>query len=274
MSPFEKIQNASEYAAKSAQIAVHGVMTAIASRRMERAGSIMERMDHKNALYSDLGQLALTGDRGLTPVAQGKHEPSVGHNVAVPRTLLEKITDHRIDKRAEKAMIKGTYAYRAQKAFGRDGAPKVPSTKQAVIDSSLGLVLRSRGTSISLPKAVVKNAERAVRGPDVKGSSKMRRRIDRTKNVGGVVFGNTLARDARIKSTEIQAVPVKHGNKEHRRTRRQNRRAQEKLDMALEMPVSSRWRDRRRKKAIERIKKHYHKADAHRDAQARIKASR
>lgn len=88
----------------------HGWSAAIAERRVMLAGSTMERMEHKNALYSDLGALALTGERTETATASG--EP------AMPRTSTERFFDKQLDRHSLEKARADTYAYRAQTVFG------------------------------------------------------------------------------------------------------------------------------------------------------------
>lgn len=67
-----------------------------AHKRMERAGRRMEKLEHRQALLKDIGQLALTGTRGTTETASGKP--------ATARTFGEKRAIKKIEKRAAKIM--------------------------------------------------------------------------------------------------------------------------------------------------------------------------
>jgi len=101
---------------ESSQVAYHGLASAVAEKRMERSGSTMERMDHKHALYYDIGKRAL-GAIDIEPASTVSNEP------AKPRTWLERrgstYLDKKIDKRNFKKSKADTYSWRAEQIHGK-----------------------------------------------------------------------------------------------------------------------------------------------------------
>lgn len=68
-----------------------------ALKRMHRAGKKMEKLDHKIALYDDLGKLALTGTRGQSLTRDGE--------LAMPRTKAERMAAKRIHNQSKKIRL-------------------------------------------------------------------------------------------------------------------------------------------------------------------------
>lgn len=104
----ERIGELSGRVIEAGRVAFHGLSSIIAQRRMERAGSTMERMDHKEALYKNMGEVA-TGNRP-TESHMGK-KPK-------PRTFAERFMDKRADKRAFKRAYQDAAHARTRKNFG------------------------------------------------------------------------------------------------------------------------------------------------------------
>lgn len=200
--------------------AYHGVRAFISQKRMERAGNRMERMDHKDALYDDLGEMAVTRRR----------EPETPANTAngervMPRTFAERWMDRKIDKRGLKKSVADTYAYRARKIYGAEDDPN------AGLDKTQKR-LRRAGVSYSAHK------------------------------------GRLTTTEARVKKHEIGATRVRHGKDMHKQTRIGVEKTGRKLDRSVDQPILSYWRNWRRNRAIESIKKHHHNAQEHRQRQA------
>ena len=100
-----------ERASSTVLTAYYGLRAAISRRSMRKAGDRLERMDHKDALYSDMAQIALRRHLSTPP------ETATGEQ-ARPRTFAERFLDRRADKRQEEADRARTYAYRTEKIYG------------------------------------------------------------------------------------------------------------------------------------------------------------
>jgi len=107
-----------------ARVATHGIAAVIAERRMHRAGEAMEEMDHREAVYTDLGALAIHGKRTFSPTASG--EP------AMPRARAERRFNKRTSKLARERDVRETYATREQRTFGPTPERSEKARKDAV----------------------------------------------------------------------------------------------------------------------------------------------
>jgi len=106
-------------------LAYHGARAFVTERRRSFSGSRMEKMEHKDALYSGLGGIAINGKRSSDDTASGE--------LARPRTVVERMMDQRIDKRRLKQSRAETYAYRAEKIFGPKGSAPERTQRQRKI---------------------------------------------------------------------------------------------------------------------------------------------
>lgn len=99
-----------------AKLTYHGVRIAVAEALVKRGGTTMERMDHKNALYSDIGNLALGIDAPPTPTADGQP--------AKPRTMFERIMEKRLNARSWNSELKEAQKNMEIRQFGNGGATR------------------------------------------------------------------------------------------------------------------------------------------------------
>jgi hypothetical protein len=218
--------------------------------RMEKAGSVMERMDHKDALYYDLGYLALmpkddlereTEFRGLRTYDHNLHNPeseTAGGEVPRPRTRAERRMDKRIQKKRVKMLHRQADLLQKEKIYGRQvvGKPNY-ATKYEKIEQRDIQEQRYRDGEISRPELEVELAK-----INAKKTPVQRREIEKMRSNG---------------------TPFREGVQE---LERNTERA------SIGQPILSRWRDMRRSRAIEKIKKNHHKAEAQRDYSAQLRA--
>jgi len=192
-------------------VAFRGIRAALSRKRMEQAAGRMETMDHKDALYADLGSLAVTGNRTVSETATSRP--------AMPRALTEQFVDKKLDKRAIKRQNAELYSYRARKIFGAK--------------------------------------------EDLVGLNKHERRQQKTEIQHQKDRGEITASEARVQSMEIDTAPPKFGEKFHKLTSKQERRANRRLNRALRQPVSKKWRSWRRSEAIKDVGRHQRNAEKH-----------
>lgn len=129
---FEGLQNIKQ----ELSIAYHGVMAFIARRRMQHAGNLMEKMDHKDALYSDVGAFAMNGIRTESPTATG--------NPAMPINTLERHVARRAHKISRHRSEAITQKARANKVFGtREELPGMNKRERRI--TKMGLKRRQGG---------------------------------------------------------------------------------------------------------------------------------
>lgn len=217
-------------------IAVEGLRARISSRREGSAGDRMERMEHKDALYNDLGALAITGKRTVSPTASGRE--------AMPRNFLERFIDKRMENRSYKKSFAAVEVYRAQKVFGDPG-----------INSGLTRSERRNG------KLGLTPAERIAR-PELVGT----RALNESARKGQIT-----ARERRQITNRIGAVKVNHGALSHKLAGEQIAKTSKSLKRATTQPVSTIWRAARRNIAVEDIQQHHAKANKHRERQKKLR---
>lgn len=250
MSAVEQIRNAGENASRLARIVYHAGAAAVVRVRLEGSEHTAERMEHKQELYSQLGRLARTG---AAPTER-------------PRTIVERVVDLRLDRRAQKKIYQDNEASLNNKTFGKDKRAPVSSVRQSVVDRGLSIMLPGRGVQDGVAKSVKRNTSYLFTGADIPGKTPLRRKIDYSINTMGFWRGKKTARQRRDRSVEITATDPKYGGKTHRRIRRNQRRATEHYEQAEEMPISSAWRTQRLWRAEKRARKQRAKIQAHRTA--------
>ncbi len=252
-------------------IAFHGAASAIASVRMNRAANTMERMDHKQALYSDLGESATTGkvpiseqkiaDRTVIPLA-----PKLGENEfiasdtatdlqAKPRTIIEQLVDKRIDKKADKRMSARILEYRTDRIYGpKSELPGFTDKerKQGKMGNFSANELDPNNESTArLIRTSTKTGAQYLIGE--KGIRKERRE------------GKLTAKEARELVTKVGAQQPKHGHESYKSYGKSVRSNTRKVKHATNQQLLKKWRTVRQKRAIENIKGAYHSAQEHRE---------
>ena len=210
----------------------------LARVRVGHAERVIEKMDHKDALYIGLGAVATRESEGI---------PSPNVN-ARPQSRPEQFLDWRMRRRSDKAVREKVYAYRAEKIFGPDHADPIPSVRQGLTESALGAVT-DREPSHKFSEVAVENTKRLFDGPKIPGYTGLKRLIEKGRVALGCASFNLTAAEARGRWREIKATDPKFGNKMHKTTRRHRRSRAERMEMAAEQPVLSRWRDMRRRRA-------------------------
>lgn len=212
---------------------------------MERAGTTMERMDHKNELYGHLGRLAAGDASGASPatvitqldVLGRKQFDQNGHVIRVrangapaltpeplPRTRFERLKDKKNDREASRLSVKAAERKRVRTTFGRVSGTKYNS------NPNLGAATRE----------VPKN------------------RVERKADKRQYKNGGISARELRLSKTEPSS--RLRENAEQQRTRKALEREQKSFQRTLRQPLRSGWRNRRIDRAVGKIQESH--ADA------------
>jgi hypothetical protein len=256
----ETLEKIREQPDEMLNIAYHGVMAAIADRRMERAGSVLEKMDRKDVLYADLAHMAIANTHLIHPDTVDGEPPKA-------RTVVEKLAERKIEKRAVKANRAELRNFHAERLHGTDKSDHVPTIRKVVKDRAVNLVAGNdyHPVDAGILKTSYRNTGRALKGPEIKGSTPLKKRIDRTINMAKLLTGKKSYHEARLESIDIRARPPKYGNKVHKMRRKTHRRMSEKLEFSVERPISNKYRAYRRERAMDRIMVQHEHAEKHRE---------
>jgi hypothetical protein len=140
----------------------HGIRASIANKKMERAGSVLEKMDHKESLYSHLGAVSI-GDQVEVDAVKLANRNTI-HENPKPRTWAERLKDKRIDKKARKLRRKESERKFVESAFqgAKSNTTGVKSRfetakKKNEINQSYktgGITVAERNSKISQLKAI------------------------------------------------------------------------------------------------------------------------
>ena len=255
-------------------------------RRMDRAGSTMERMDHKDALYSDLGYLALNGveidhrERTTTVLGWNMYNSfgdmvgyipaeSTGGAAPAPRAGIT-FTTHAIED----------FAYRDSQ--GNRVAPNHPdarlNTRTGTAD---GQPARTRTFfERRMDKRIDKRADKSGRagalawrrssifGPanDSDRHSTLTERIARKLQSSVDTHRNQkTARQNRQDKAKISATRNVPARETQQKKNRIANRKDRKTHRAINQPVLRRWRNMRRNRAIGKIQGNHQKAERQRE---------
>lgn len=287
MSHFEQARNTVDAAGTAARIALHGVAASFARMRLERAEMTIERMERKNELYEELGKMATflsTGGpygKGISKsvVAAARPDDSIK-----PQTFSERVVDWRMDRRTRKKISADNKSRRDSTVFGPDHSTPIKSVRQSMIDRVLSVPLRDRDAGEGVLSAVIGNTKAVVVGPDLdarthkqrvansknadenrKGTTDLTKKIRIAQNNYEYLKGDKIAADRCKEKNTIKATMSKQGDKAHRKTRRTKRRAEERLNHMIEMPVTSAWRGARLNRAGKQASKMQAKIERHRN---------
>jgi len=226
-------------------------------RRMERAGATMERMDHKNALYADMGYIALKGrDENFKPSATASSEPTR------PRTWSERHVDKRLDKKAQKLEDK-----RREKLF----LDKVYGGSQALDRSGRTAHQKTRKQELKLAKS------------DYKQGSITAEQLRTAKNAFELTTGSIGEQYGKYKNGELSTEEFHKAVKDkkkvelpvyeystQRKGRKSYKRASRKHEKRVQSMSTSRWQTLRRDKAIGNIQRHHARAERAHDSVAML----
>lgn len=223
-----------------ASVAMSSIGGFVARKRMERAGSTMERMDHKEALYQHLGAIAAEGGI-VVRTKKGKEidplDTGVTHlgETPVARTVVERAVDRAIDRSAQKMQKARDDRYESIKRYGVD---EEGNPKNFGHESKRSINRRVRNAT--------KQARRAG-----KSAAEVRQigAIERGKRVNGETKGQRETRERLHKTTGSVTRLVEH------------------------KPIRA-WREGRQERAIGRIKTNYHRMQAFEEAKDRKKTKR
>lgn len=236
----EAVQEKAVDALDLSKIAVHGLSGAIARKKLERAGSRMERMEHKIALYGYMGEVALRGSSDIV------ERNSALEAMVAPRsrTVVERYMDTRLDRRREKQSLKELDLYRHEKIYGTEKDPKKIMENVRNGNFTASDTYRSGTVRRSVNHAL--------------DSSKRNGIIrDQFKN------NEMTAREYRLAQLEIKANPKAFESPYLRKIRKSNERSVKNVDRSVEQPRLSKWRNMRMNRAINSIQANYLKAQKH-----------
>ena len=218
----EFMRSRGEDIALAARVGSLALGAMVATRQMRRAGDTMAKMEHKDSLYADLDQIALTGMRRVSAAtmaertANGQRQINLGEFAAAmtptgeparPKGFFEKRRARLSDKRAMKARVQQTYMARDQEIF--------------------------RGSA---------------------GRPTRAQKIDRLKDIEkGARKGTLLPSEVREQYTALLAEKRNHGEQAMKYRNKQVRKTNRKLDRQLDSPAKARRRETKRTKAIGKI---------------------
>ncbi len=159
------------------RLAYHGVLRNISERRMSMGGDRMETMDHKDALYADIGNIAAGQEAVLTDTVSGQ--------TARPRSFVERYMDKRLDKKNWRAELQASERKRTVAAYGGERSQTMRS--DSLIDTFArkrvaGSVYRAGDMSaaeLRLARADIQATPRAFENSEQR---KTRRRADGAVN--------------------------------------------------------------------------------------------
>lgn len=227
---------------QTADQVAHGGLGVITRMRLRHAEAVVDNMDHKDRLYEEVGQIA----------ASGRREAPQNER---PHTVPERFIDWRLQRKSDKKVRHDVYAHRAMKIHGEDTTPHTPSVRHGATESLLGVAI-GRDHSHTFGEVIWGNIKRLFDGPALRGFTGLKRKIEKAKIIGRVVSNGATAAEARQQWQDVNAEKMKLGNKMHKRTRRQARKHNERVELVAEGPIRQVWRDGRRAMAqatIERI---------------------
>jgi hypothetical protein len=158
MSPLESLGQIAEKAAVESQISFHNIAMHIARARLGRAERISEHMEHKIELYDSLhviGRLALEGPNPSTEE---------------PETLVERVTEWKIDRRAAKQNRAYLINHQSEKIYGRARNELPKSIGQTVFEA---LTTDDNVPGSDVHSSIIGNTVAFFTGPDVKGKTNL-----------------------------------------------------------------------------------------------------
>lgn len=256
-------------------------------RRMDRASTTMERMDHKDALYSDLGQVALgtvtdhwlkeeviygydhVDQKGrIVKEIRGDDVPPIwglpaptGHTM-IPRSRQEyvyidshgnRVTEEHIDKQ--------------RVPLAQNTPTGEPARTRSAAERHIDRKIDKR--SLKADKAGIYSGrrERLYRETNDtrRHSSPWERLKNKVKSSWATHKNEKTASQNRADKAEIGATRNVYEKKTQLKKQRLTNRKDRKVHRAVEQPVLSRWRSMRRKNAIGRVKNNHRKAEQQRD---------
>ena len=153
-----------------------------------------------------------------------------------PENLVERAASLIIDRRARKKIETDNNVYRTSEIYGTDSTEHTPSLRKAAFDRVAKLttpVVNHVEAGIS-DDAGVENALRIFNGPEIPGNTSQRQLFDRIGNRWGFITGKAMptrflrwmnegqvpesGREYKEQAANINAAPMKLGNKEHKQT--------------------------------------------------------
>jgi len=221
----------------AATIAYHGIAAYVARVRRDRAGDRMERMDHKQALYTDLEKKELgtftepteTTKREEWSFPDGEDHPETAVPLGTkPRTIVERVFRNRLHKKSWKRSLKKAEKDQVRKIYSVNGVGGEKSNTMA-LRSRLGVRARKLGVD-----------KRYWTGED-----------------------DMTPLDRRYAKLGIEASPKEYRNAEQRRVHKGVEGAEKAVKRTAKQPVMSRWRKMRQKRAIGTIQKQHARQQKH-----------
>jgi len=253
-----------------------GVMAGLARTKMERAANTMERMDHKDALYHDIGKAALGETYQPHVTAQkGNYNPNDGHYDFIParaRTSIERHIDKSLDKKAYKKSVADTYKFIHARTFGANATETLSTRKDILMGRTKEVDGLTKQATISR-----RLTERRY-GPQINGTGKKEKEEAIAEINKSFKRGEVSAHDARIQKLQAKTAKPKYGEESYKNVIRESRNTNAKLrgkirhihsDLSdnhehwpakniIQSPIAY-WRSTKRKRAINRIQTNHNR---------------
>lgn len=253
---------------------VNGLRAALSQRRLQWAEDRLERMDHKDSLYTQTGVRYMSGshndESGDIPqrilnetstsnpdvwgFPDGTSHPETAQAVAAkPQSFLERMKVQRMEAKRHKLMVaqakrkyneRASHIYETQNPVFRD--------KERYGESDILEVI---------PSNPVDTMRRSARR-----ANKARQAGVRLGYYTSDEFVTPEDRRRRLNLAKANVTP--HESKGQAKYRKREERAVTRLLRAADQPILGTWRNWRRNEAIEDIKRHTKNANTHRQRQA------
>ena len=248
------------------KVAYHGIRTAVAQKRMERAGARMERMEHKDAMYEDIGfsyasgSRSELGNRDVTETANpgdwqfpdGIDNPQTATSRgAKPRSIMERLKIQRVESKRHKLDVKRNHRKYYEDAF------------------------HIRETQNPAFRDANRRALEVMPSTPVDRSSAKARRLNKVRQLGvrtSYLKGNLNPEEQRKRLNLAKANRTPQESRGQKRQRKGEERAIGRLVTAADQPITGAWRQWRRSKAVKDIQRHHARAEKHRQLQEEVRS--
>lgn len=234
--------------------AYHGIIRNIAQARMNRAANVMERMDHKEALYSDLGHVALTGEERVVIIPQ--NVPSIPNFMAQttgPNGRMPRMRANEADLRRGEFVASAT-------------ASGIPARPRTFGERWMERRIDKRALKKDIAKIYDRRNSKIYGTNDVsqlEGSTKWDKRARIARVTADKYRGNLSPAEARAERNAIGAERPKLGQQSVKWSNNQVHKTDRKLHRGADQPILSRWRSRRHRRAVNRIQSSYYRIQRH-----------
>jgi hypothetical protein len=233
--------------------AYHGIMARMAASRMNRAANIMERMDHKDALYTDIGNMALNGPNRVNAAERVELYDQAESAAATAEGRLP-----RVISRAD-VLAPGEFS-------AADTANGEPAMPRAFGERWLDRLIEKRGHTKEIA-AIYDRRNAKIFGTnvyaDLQGTTKSEKRHGKADVRAQRRQGQLTAGEARIARDTVVAERPKLGHGPVTWSNKQVRKTERAFSRSANHERLFRWRDRRRRRAIDRIQTSHAQVEKH-----------